>query len=367
MKHGGKHDGHKMMNGGVMAGLAEGPMPSRMQMGQGTLPGRSPARPSLAMRKKMARPMMKEGGESKAEHASEMKRIGKVEKELKSHEGKPASKGHKGLKTGGSVGSYANTMMHTAHPDRVKGKTGEVKEGAVAGYATGGAIPSETTSGTPKTTIMHQAKKDKAHGTGGVRMGNAGGFKKGGKAKKMAGGGAYCADGGDIKSKKMMGGGMAYAYGGGVKGMGVVNNVSTSKPGVTNTTTGEVKEANAGGYKKGGALKKHYATGGLVDSGKPVAMPKHPVSKPVSNDRQSGTFKKGGKVKYDTGGKVDVSKPVKDPEATAAKASRDLEEALNPISIAKELGGKLMDKIRGKGSVTETTESVTITPPRARR
>jgi hypothetical protein len=96
-------------------------------------------------------------------------------------------------------------------------------------------------------------------------------------------------------------------------------------------------------------------------------MPKHPVSKPVSNDRQSGTFKKGGKVKYDTGGKVDVSKPVKDPEATAAKASRDLEEALNPISIAKELGGKLMDKIRGKGSVTETTESVTITPPRARR
>jgi hypothetical protein len=147
--------------------------------------------------------------------------------------------------------------------------------------------------------------------------------------------------------------------------MGVIDNVSTSKPGVTNTKTGEVKEANAGGYKKGGALKKHYATGGLVDSGKPVAMPKHPVSKPVSNDRQSGTFKKGGKVKYAPGG--DVSKPVADPEATAAKASRDLEEALNPISIVKELGGKLMDKIRGKGSVTETKESVTVTPPRARR
>jgi hypothetical protein len=342
-------DGHKMMDGGVMTGLSEAPAPSRLQMGQGTLPGRAPARPSLAMRRKMAkpmaRPMMKEGGESKAEHAAEMKKMMGTEAKLKKHASMPASKAHKGLASGGAA-SYANTKMHTAKPDHVKGKTGEVKEGAVAGYATGGAIPSEKTSGSPKTTLMHEAKKDKAHGTGGVRMGNAGGFKKGGKAKKMAGGGCY-------------------ADGGGVKGMGVIDNVSTSKPGVTNTKTGEVKEANAGGYKKGGALKKHYATGGLVDSGKPVAMPKHPVSRPVSNDRQSGTFKKGGKVKYAPGG--DVSKPVADPEATAAKASRDLEEALNPISIVKELGGKLMDKIRGKGSVTETKESVTVTPPRARR
>jgi hypothetical protein len=355
MKHDKKH-GHKMMDGGVMTGLAAAPSPTRMQMGEGVLPGRAPARPSMAMRRKammarpaMSRPMMKEGGETKGVHQMEMKRLGKVEKELKSHEGKPASKGHKGLKMGGTVGSYATTKMHTATPDMVKGKTGEVKEGQPAGYATGGAIPSETRRGTPATTIVDQAKKDTAHGTGGVRMGNAGGFKKGGKAKKM------------------MGGGMAYAMGGGVKGMGVEGNVSTSKPGVTNTTTGEVKEANAGGYKKGGALKKHYATGGLVDSGKPVAMPRHPVSKPVSNDRQSGTFKKGGKVKYDTGGKVDVSKPVKDPEATAAKASRDLEEALNPVSMVKELGSKLMDKIRGKGSVTESKESVTVTPPQARR
>jgi hypothetical protein len=35
--------------------------------------------------------------------------------------------------------------------------------------------------------------------------------------------------------------------------------------------------------------------------------------------------------------------------------------------MVKELGGKLMDKIRGKGSVTETKESVTVTPPQARR
>jgi hypothetical protein len=316
MKHGGKSDGHKMMNGGVMAGLAEGPTPSRMQMGQGTLPGRAPARPSLAMRRKMARPMMKEGGESKAEHAAEMKKMAGTEAKLKKHASMPASKAHKGLATGGVAMSNAG------------------------GYKDGGIIKvaaSEKGAKGYEKTKMHTAEGEDhtPKKTGEVVMGKPAGYKRGGKA---------------------------YAKGGGVEG-----NVSTSKPGVSHTSTGEVKLGNAGGYKKGGASKKHYATGGLVDTGKPVAYPKHQVSKPVANDLQSGTFKKGGKVKYDTGGKVDVSKPVADPEATAAKAKRDLEDAMNPVSMVKELGGKLMDKIRGKGSVTETKESVTVTPPQARR
>ena len=315
MKHGGKSDGHKMMNGGVMAGLAEGPAPSRMQMGQGTLPGRAPARPSLAMRRKMARPMMKEGGESKAEHAAEMKKMAGTEAKLKKHASMPASKAHKGLATGGVV------MGQGGYKDGGIIKVAASEKGA-KGYDKTKMDTAEGEHHTPKKT-------------GEVSMGKPGGYKRGGSA---------------------------YAKGGGVEG-----NVSTSKPGLSNTTTGEVKKGNAGGYKKGGALKKHYATGGLVDSGKPVAYPKHPVSKPVANTIQSGTFKKGGKVKYDTGGKVDVSKPVADPEATAAKAKRELEDALNPVSMVKELGGKLMDKIRGKGSVTETKESVTVTPPQARR
>jgi hypothetical protein len=340
MKHGGKSDGHKMMNGGVMAGLAEGPAPSRMQMGQGTLPGRAPARPSLAMRRKMARPMMKEGGESKAEHAAEMKKMAGTEAKLKKHASMPASKAHKGLATGGVV------MGQGGYKDGGIIKVAASEKGA-KGYVSSKMDTAEGEHHTPKKT-------------GEVSMGKPGGYKRGGSA---------------------------YAKGGGVEG-----NVSTSKPGVTNTTTGEVKKGNAGGYKrggdvdlghyneigrngkpvgggkKGGAIKKHYATGGLVDSGKPVAMPKHPVSKPVANTIQSGTFKKGGKV-YNQGGtaKPDVSKPVADPEATAAKAKRDLEDALNPVSMVKELGGKLMDKIRGKGSVTETKESVTVTPPQARR
>jgi hypothetical protein len=313
LKKGGSVKAPKMMNGGVMAGLAEGPAPSRMQMGQGTLPGRAPARPSLAMRRKMARPMMKEGGESKAEHAAEMKKMAGTEAKLKKHASMPASKAHKGLKTGGVV------MGQGGYKDGGIIKVAASEKGA-KGYVSTKMDTAEGEHHTPKKT-------------GEVSMGKPGGYKRGGSA---------------------------YAKGGGVEG-----NVSTSKPGVSNTTTGEVKKGNAGGYKKGGALKKHYATGGLVDSGKPVAYPKHPVSKPVANNLQSGTFKKGGKVKYAPGG--DVSKPVADPEATAAKAKRELEDAMNPISIVKELGGKLMDKIRGKGSVTETKESVTMTPPQARR
>ena len=322
--HVSKKHGHKMMDGGVMAGLAEGPSPSRMQMGQGTLPGRAPARPSLAMRRKMARPMaasmarpmMKEGGESKAMHAAEMKKMSGTEAKLKKHASMPASKAHKGLNTGG-----------------VAMGQGGFKDGGIIQVAA-----SEKGAKGYDKTKMHTAEGEDhtPKKTGEVVMGKPGGYKRGGSA---------------------------YAKGGGVEG-----NVSTSKPGVSNTTTGEVKLGNAGGYKKGGAPKKHYATGGLVDTGKPVAYPKHQVSKPVANNLQSGTFKKGGKV-YNQGGtaKPDVSKPVADPEATAAKAKRDLEEAMNPVSIVKELGGKLMDKIRGKGSVTETKESVTVTPPQARR
>ena len=88
--------------------------------------------------------------------------------------------------------------------------------------------------------------------TGGVKMGNAGGYKTGGVVKGNAGG----------------------------------------------YKTGGVVNGNAGGYKKGGAAKKAYATGGLVNSGKPVAMPegKKKPTPPVAISQLSGTFKKGGQV-----------------------------------------------------------------------
>ena len=211
MKGGKGENGHKKMaDGGMMDSLDSASMGARPAMSV------SPMARAMAARKKkpmIAPPRMKEGGETKSMHKSEMTKMSKIEKELKSHEGKPASKGHKGLKTGGIAKS--------------------TKPG---GYKTGGVVNGQ------------------------------GGFK----------------DGGIIKSTK---GETKMVY---------------AKPDHNSAPTGDVKLGNGGGYKKGGAAKKHYATGGAVNnSGHAVAMPqgaKKP-SAPVVIDRLSGTFKKGGKVK----------------------------------------------------------------------
>jgi len=188
--------------------------------------------------------------------------------------------------------------------DRAHG-TGEIKEQNAGGYKRGGKVHHKSTGGdipadsnkkkNPGRTIMggtiegnehdfestemHQADKDRAHGTGKVDMSNAGGFRHGGKAKMH-----HKAVGGAIEGNEMK-----FA----------VNNVDGTPKGKTHTKTGEVKEANAGGFKRGGhATKKAYATGGNVnDAGRPVAMPKKHISLPVANSLQSGTFKKGGNVK----------------------------------------------------------------------
>ena len=289
----------------------------------------------------------------------------------------------------GNAKKFAKTEMHDGdHHDSAHG-TGEIHEGKPGGYkhgghahkmhhkATGGSIPADTHESKNKAktkfdgtyegnehdylnTEMHSAKKDKAHGTTGVRMGNAGGFSHGGKAHhKMH----HKASGGAIDK---------YETRNTVEGGNWENRpANTSKPGKSNTKTGEVKEANAGGYKHGGhASKKAYATGGNVNAmGKPVAMPKHFISQPVANSLQSGTFKKGGKVKkFDDGGSTSDDKYiVKDPKAVSDKASRELEDAMNPLSMAKELYGKAKNYFSPPaGSVTKTEKSVTVSPGKKR-
>ena len=122
-------------------------------------------------------------------------------------------------------------------------KGGKMATGGVingqGGYAKGGIINTEGQGGVYRNTKMHTAKPDKSPAkTGDVKDGNGGGYATGGVAK-----------------------------------------------------------ANGGGYKMGGkASKKAFAMGGTVDTGKPVAMPKKPTSRPVANSLQSGTFAKGGKV-----------------------------------------------------------------------
>ena len=215
----------------------------------------------------MAAPAMKKGG--KAGDAAQDKAM--IKKAFKQHDAQEhmGAKGTKlKLKNGGNaVGAYVNTKVVDGDKTDKASGTGKIKMGKPAGYKAGGTI--EGNAGKfAKTKVVDGDKADRASGTGGVRMGNAGGFAEGGLANRPA---------------------------------------DTASPGVTNTKTGEVKEANAGGYKKGGSAKKAFATGGSVNNaGHPVAYPAKPVSKPVSNDRQSGTFKKGGKVQYkDVGGKVE--------------------------------------------------------------
>ena len=164
----------KLKKGGsvkkAMGGMMDAPMGSSMGSAMpargGMMPVARPKRPSMAARRAaMAGATMKDGGESKATHKAEMSKMKGLEKELKSHESKPASKGHKGLATGGVLkstkpanyatggvvngqggykkggaiaksgiintegqgGEYRNTKMDTAHPDNNSAPTGDVK------------------------------------------------------------------------------------------------------------------------------------------------------------------------------------------------------------------------------------------------
>ena len=307
-----------------------------------------------------ARPMMKKGGKvhhhaegGKAEKA-EMKEMHKIEKELKHHEHQKASKAHHGLKHGGkvhhkadggmidkdetkttikgNVGKFAKTkMVDGEHGDSAHG-TGEIHEKNAGGFKKGGhhkhhAFKDGGGVWTGKTTKMDDGEHhDSAHGTGEIHESNAGGFKKGGH--HTSGGHdahhhamqaihhlkQHHAKGGSAHHMKMhkhhmkMCEGGAYKAGGSVDGIsmpgrsvpggGVNGNVVGTPAGVVGKKTGEVRESNAGGFKHGGHAKKHFATGGKVDSGRAVAMPqghKKP-SPPVAITALSGTFKRGGRV-----------------------------------------------------------------------
>jgi hypothetical protein len=322
---------HKQMGGGMPMAAAPGlvpgstgPAPAPMQaMGRQALAGMAPSkRMARAAAVRRALTGMKKGGSTSAKCAA-------LEKELKHHESLSMSKAHPMKKaSGGAIDKdetrttiesgakkYAKTKMDTAHKDRAHG-TGAIKEGKPAGYATGGAIPADTNEKVNKgkikmkgtiegnekdyvNTQMHQAKRDKAHGTGGIKESNAGGFKKGGKVPGIG----NAIEGGDWENRP----------------------ADTAKPGKMNGTTGGVRESNAGGYKMGGrASKKAFATGGqVVDDGKAVKMPRHFVSRPVANSLQSGTFAKGGKVEKEEKPNLRLVKTYTGPKGHVAKVYKD--------------------------------------------
>jgi hypothetical protein len=314
MKHGGDASHkpmQKMMDGGVMGALS-GATP--IIAGRTAAPvARVPARPSMASRRKammakapMGRRVMKSGGD--------------VEKELKAHASKPASKAHAGLNKGGAcykdggkveatkgvipvsaskkgAEKYVSNISTAEYATKTSGKTGDVKYGNGGGYKTGGVV-----------------------------LGNGGGYKKGGKA---------CA-------------------------------------------TGGVALGNAGGYKKGGASKKAYANGGSVnDEGKAVSMPqgnKKPSS-PVSISKLSGTFKKGGTVaekklqgffkkenatamKESKAKLLDKYSPYQKADGGPA-SDKEYEAVIKKVNEKNERAyGKKMDILKGQGTVTEKEREI---------
>jgi hypothetical protein len=198
----------------------------------------------------------------------------------------------------------------------------------------------------------------KAHADKPASKGHAG-LKTGGVAKSPKPG--NYATGGVVNGQG------GYKDGGIIKSEKGKTKMVTAKVDHNSAPTGEVKLGNAGGYKKGGAPKKHYATGGAVnDSGHAVAMPKKAASQPVSNDRQSGTFKKGGMVKMKAGGATQAELD-KAYEGSIGPSKEDMDMAETIRSIpgklyrgAKSLMG--MDKKPKAGAVTKTEKSITVEP-----
>jgi len=340
LKKGGKVE-HKM-DGGYMPMQSTMPaqaMPAGLPARGGSAPAASPMKPSMAARRKamMAKPtkpmnaslLMKKGGKAEMhEDAAQDRAMIKKAMAGKKFATGGVVNGQAGYKDGGKV--YSKGII----PESVSAKGAE-------GF---------------KNTKMHTAKPDRSPAkTGDVKLGNGGGYKTGGVAK---------------------------ANGGGYK-------------------TGGVAKANGGGYCGGGSTKKFAEGGAVQDDGKAVKMKQgsKPTPPPVSITALSGTYKKGGKVtkaegrlqkafksenatamkeaKMDSVLKYPKSATIKkadggsiDAKAISDKASRELEEALNPISMAKELYGKaknfVTEKVMPKGSVTETQKSVTVSPSKKR-
>ena len=291
----------KLKKGGKVAKKADGgfmPMASSMPAGLpargGMAPAASPMKPSLMARRRAMNPnlLMKKGGVTAAQ----------VEKELKQHEAMSMKKAHKKASGGeidsaetkttikGNAMKFAKTKVVDGDKnDSAKG-TGKVKNGNAGGYATGGTIKGNVAK-FAKTDMETADRNDSAKGTGGVKNGNGGGYAMGGTIK----------GGTDWENRP----------------------ADTAKAGKSGGTTGGVRNGNAGGYKMGGAAKKAYATGGKVDSGKPEAMPRKPVSRPVANSLQSGTFAKGGKVEKEEKPNLRLIKTYTGPKGHVAKVYKD--------------------------------------------
>jgi hypothetical protein len=262
LKKGGKVEKKMQMGGTPMGSVG----PAR----GGMAPAAAPGMPALAARRRAM----------KAMGAAQSAPVGRAAKMM-------------GMKEGGDTAQDKAMIkkafkQHDAQ-EHMGGKGTKLK--LKSGGATGNSIPSESISGSPATTIVDTGKADNSPAkTGGVRNGNAGGFKKGGMMK--------CATGGAIVSEKTSG-----SYDTTQMHTAKVDN-SPAKTGEVKKgngggyATGGVAKANAGGYRKGGAAKKFAEGGRVQNDGGPEQMKqgRKPMPPPVAISMLSGTYKKGGDV-----------------------------------------------------------------------
>lgn len=226
----------KKMDGGVMGALSRAPAPTTPM---GNLPA---ARAMAAKRPPMRAP---------AAPARGVPAVGRPVAPA-------APMGRPMMKKGGEVETAA---QHKAEMKAIKGVDTKLTKHA--------AKPASVAHKGLKTGGVAKSTKPGEYKTGGVVDGQ-GGFKKGGSVATANG---------IIKSK-----------------VGQTTKVVGATPDRNSAPTGDVKMGNAGGFKKGGTAKKAFATGGVVDTGRAVAMPKKAPSKPVAISQLAGTFKKGGRV-----------------------------------------------------------------------
>jgi hypothetical protein len=153
-----------------------------------TAPGR-PGMPAMPM----ARPMMKEGGSMDTAQDKAM-----VKKAFKQHDAQE----HKGGK---------GTKLKLATGGVTKGNGGGYATGGVVngqgGYKAGGKVAAngiiKDEGGAASGTKMRTARPDNLPAkTGDVKLGNGGGYRKGGAAKKFAEGGRVQDDGGPEQMKQ---------------------------------------------------------------------------------------------------------------------------------------------------------------------
>jgi len=414
MKKGGKAEaGHKKMamGGGAMDMMMG--TPALVGRPAVNAPVRTPGKPSMAMRRKamMAKPAVTPSGPSMS--MPPMKKGGKTMKRAEGGDMESKADERKEEKMDMAQDKAMIKKAFKQHDSQEhkggKGTSLKLKKGGMKKYATGGAIPSESSSGDYDTTKVYQARSDNSPAkTGDVKNGNAGGFKRGGKAKKMATGGVAKSNGGGYKKG-------GYATGGEIPEETSYGDYDTTKvysasdnnPAVG---TGGVRYGNAGGFKSGGkSSKKAYAAGGTVNSGRPVAMPqgRKPVPSPVNISQLSGTYKGGGKVAPNNKSLQAVNNAEYAPTMRAAKMDSNLkygspkrmagggsssdkdmsngayaahyanEKAENEamrnmvLDAPKRLYEGVKDFLspkssKGEGSVTKTEKSVTVSPGRKR-